>query len=55
MSPRKQVLAQAMVEFALVAPVLLLLIGATLDVGRGVLLNNLLQGAARETANSTRA
>ncbi len=50
MSPRKQLLAQAMVEFALVAPVLLLLIGATLDVGRGVLLNNLLQGAARETA-----
>ena len=41
---------QAMVEFALVAPVLLLLIGATIDIGRGVLLNSLLAGAARDTA-----
>jgi hypothetical protein len=39
-----------MVEFALVAPVLLLLIGATVDLGRGVLIYNLLSGAARETA-----
>jgi len=39
-----------MVEFALVAPVLLLMIGATVDLGRGVLLNNLLSGASRETA-----
>jgi Flp pilus assembly protein TadG len=45
-------LGQAMVEFALVAPIVLLLIGATLDIGRGVLLNNLLQGAARETART---
>ena len=45
-------MAQAMVEFALVAPILLLLIGATVDIGRGVLLYNLLQGAARETARA---
>jgi TadE-like protein len=43
-------LGQTMVEFALVAPVLLLLIGATVDLGRGVLLANLLAGASRETA-----
>src|SRR5437879_12624842 len=47
---RRHLLAQTMVEFALVAPVLLLLIGATVDIGRGVLLANLLSGAARETA-----
>src|SRR5579864_2086202 len=41
---------QAMVEFALVAPILLLLIGATVDMGRGVLLFDLLSGASRETA-----
>ena len=41
---------QAMVEFALIAPVLLLLIGASVDLGRGVLIYNLLSGAARETA-----
>ena len=41
-----------MVEFALVAPILLLLIGATIDIGRGVLLYNLLQGASRETARA---
>jgi len=45
-------LGQAMVEFALVAPIVLLLIGATIDIGRGVLINNLLQGAARETART---
>ena len=39
-----------MVEFALVAPVLLLLMGATVDIGRGVLMYNLLAGASRETA-----
>jgi hypothetical protein len=39
-----------MVEFALVAPVLLLLIGATIDIGRGVLLYSLLSGAARDTS-----
>ncbi len=42
--------AQALVEFALVAPIVLLIIGATVDIGRGVLLYALLQGAARETA-----
>jgi hypothetical protein len=39
-----------MVEFALVAPVVLLLIGATVDMGRGLLLYALLQGASRDTA-----
>jgi TadE-like protein len=42
--------AQALVEFALVAPIVLLIIGATVDIGRGVLLYALLQGASRETA-----
>jgi hypothetical protein len=46
----KAKVAQTMVEFALVAPVLLLLIGATIDMGRGVLLANLLAGASREAA-----
>jgi len=49
---RSSRLGQAMVEFALVAPIVLLLIGATVDIGRGVLINNLLQGAARETART---
>jgi len=39
-----------MVEFALVAPVVLLMIGATVDMGRGLLLYALLQGASRDTA-----
>ena len=47
---RMRQLGQTLVEFALVAPVLLLLIGATVDMGRGVLINNLLSGASRETA-----
>ncbi len=37
-------------EFQPVAPVLLWVIGGTVDLGRGVLLNNLLAGASRETA-----
>lgn len=41
---------QALVEFALVAPVVLLMIGATVDMGRGLLLYGLLQGASRDTA-----
>jgi hypothetical protein len=41
---------QALVEFALVAPVVLLLIGATVDIGRGLVLYTLLQGASRDTA-----
>ncbi len=43
-------LGQALVEFALVAPVVLLIIGATVDMGRGMLLYALLQGASRDTA-----
>jgi hypothetical protein len=42
--------AQALVEFALVAPVVLLIIGATVDMGRGLLLYTMLQGASRDTA-----
>jgi hypothetical protein len=41
---------QALVEFALIAPVLLLIIGASIDIGRGMLLYTLLQGASRDTA-----
>jgi hypothetical protein len=39
-----------MVEFALVAPVVLLSIGATVDMGRGMLMYALLQGASRDMA-----
>jgi Flp pilus assembly protein TadG len=39
-----------MVEFALVAPVVLLIIGATVDMGRGMLMYALLQGASRDLA-----
>jgi Flp pilus assembly protein TadG len=42
--------AQALVEFALVAPVVLLIIGATIDMGRGLLLYGLLSGASRDMA-----
>jgi Flp pilus assembly protein TadG len=42
--------AQALVEFALVAPVVLLIIGATVDMGRGLLLYGLLEGASRDMA-----
>jgi Flp pilus assembly protein TadG len=41
---------QALVEFALVAPVVLLIIGATVDMGRGLLIYGLLSGASRDTA-----
>jgi hypothetical protein len=41
---------QALVEFALIAPVLLLIIGATVDLGRGLLLYSLLSGASRDVA-----
>jgi len=47
---RHRQLGQALVEFALVAPVLLLIIGATVDMGRGLLLYTLLNGSARDTA-----
>lgn len=43
-------LGQALVEFALVAPVVLLIIGGTVDMGRGLLMYALLQGASRDTA-----
>jgi len=39
-----------MVEFALVAPIVLLIIGATVDMGRGMLMYGLLQGASRDMA-----
>ena len=42
--------AQTLLEFALIAPVVFLLIGATVDLGRGVLIYTTLQGASRETA-----
>ena len=50
MRPRRTAAGQALVEFALVAPVLLLIIGATVDMGRGFLLYSLLSGASGETA-----
>src|SRR5205823_3240994 len=37
-----------LLEFALIAPVLLLLIGATVDLGRGMLIYTMLQGASRD-------
>ena len=43
-------LGQALVEFALIAPVVFLLIGATVDLGRGLLIYTMLQGASRDTA-----
>ena len=47
---RRHRLGQALVEFALVAPIVLLIIGATVDMGRGMLLYGLLQGASRDMA-----
>lgn len=47
---RKAGAGQALVEFALIAPVVLLLIGATVDIGRGLVLYTLLQGASRDIA-----
>ena len=41
---------QALLEFALIAPVLFLLIGATVDLGRGLLIYTMLQGASRDTS-----
>jgi TadE-like protein len=52
-SPRKRragLAAQALVEFALIAPVLFLLIGATVDLGRGLLIYTMLQGTSRDMA-----
>ena len=44
---------QALLEFALIAPVLLLMIGATVDLGRGLLIYTMLQGASRDMARQT--
>ena len=41
---------QTLVEFALVAPIVFLLIGATVDLGRGALIYTTLQGASRDMA-----
>ena len=41
---------QALVEFALIAPIVFLLIGATVDLGRGLLIYTTLQGASRDMA-----
>ena len=41
---------QALLEFALIAPVIFLLIGATVDLGRGLLIYTMLQGASRDMA-----
>ena len=43
-------LGQALLEFALIAPMLFLLIGATVDLGRGLLIYTSLQGASRDMA-----
>lgn len=47
---RRHFRGQALVEFALVAPVVLMIIGATVDMGRGLLLYGLLSGASRDMA-----
>jgi hypothetical protein len=41
---------QALVEFALIAPIVFLLIGATVDLGRGLLIYTMLQGSSRDMA-----
>ncbi len=41
---------QTLVEFALIAPIVFLLIGATVDLGRGALIYTTLQGASRDLA-----
>jgi Flp pilus assembly protein TadG len=47
---KPQQLGQTLLEFALLAPVVFLLIGATVDLGRGVLIYTTLQGASRDMA-----
>jgi hypothetical protein len=47
---RRSFLGQALLEFALIAPVVFLLIGATVDLGRGLLIYTTLQGASRDMA-----
>jgi len=48
--PHKWGGGQALLEFALIAPMLFLLIGATVDLGRGLLIYTSLQGASRDMA-----
>ena len=43
-------IGQALLEFALIAPFVFLLIGATVDLGRGLLIYTMLQGASRDMA-----
>ncbi|HYL07218.1 MAG TPA: TadE/TadG family type IV pilus assembly protein [Candidatus Udaeobacter sp.] len=43
-------LGQTLVEFALIAPIVFVLIGATVDLGRGALIYTTLQGASRDMA-----
>ena len=50
---RRQSTGQALLEFALIAPVLFLLIGATVDLGRGLLIYTMLQGASRDMARQS--
>ena len=47
---RSALRGQAIVEFALIAPIFLLLTMGVVDLGRGVLYNNMLSDAAREGA-----
>jgi hypothetical protein len=47
---RHRARGQALLEFALIAPMLFLLIGATVDLGRGLLIYTGLQGASRDMA-----
>lgn len=42
--------AQTLVEFALISPVVLIMIGATVDLGRGVVIYTMLQGTSRDMA-----
>lgn len=50
---RRRSPGQALLEFALIAPVLFLLIGATVDLGRGLLIYTMLQGASRDMARQS--
>jgi hypothetical protein len=53
LQPALQQAGQALIEFALIAPVILLLIGATVDLGRGLLIYTMLQGASRDMARQS--
>jgi TadE-like protein len=47
---RRSHAGQALLEFALIAPIVFLLIGATVDLGRGLLIYTMLQGTSRDMA-----